>query len=187
MGRLLDDALRDAKELAPSLIDIGTQGAAEKDGSIPGVGDVSKDKKKGCGERELHISLSRPTYLRAHQREDLKRAIKAVAKAHAPYVHGISMRYESNSPGAVRFKASFATFSELMNDEKTRTFLTLEVGAGHNEVSHSSVRHILEVLVLNYQVVSSSHRSPHPCSPRYPSARILFGSTLSRVHWLGSS
>jgi len=33
-----------------------------------------------------------------------------------------------------RFKASFATFSELTNDERTRTFLTLEVGAGHNEL-----------------------------------------------------
>ncbi|KAF7982875.1 hypothetical protein HWV62_25110 [Athelia sp. TMB] len=116
LGRLLDDALRDAKELVPSLIDIGTQGAAERHVSIPGVGDASENKVR-CGERELHISLSRPTYLRAHQREDLKRAIKAVAKACAP----------------VRFKASFATFSELTNDEKTRTFLTLEVGAGHNE------------------------------------------------------
>ena len=32
------------------------------------------------------------------------------------------------------FDASFATFSELQNDEKTRTFLTIEVGGGHNEV-----------------------------------------------------
>jgi U6 snRNA phosphodiesterase len=32
------------------------------------------------------------------------------------------------------FKASFATFSALNNDENTRTFLTLEVGAGHETV-----------------------------------------------------
>ena len=32
------------------------------------------------------------------------------------------------------FTASFATLSELVNDEKTRTFLTFEVGAGHDEV-----------------------------------------------------
>lgn len=30
--------------------------------------------------------------------------------------------------------ASFATFSNLTNDERTRTFLCLEVGAGHREV-----------------------------------------------------
>lgn len=33
-----------------------------------------------------------------------------------------------------RFIVSFATLSELINDEKTRTFLTLEVGAGYHEV-----------------------------------------------------
>lgn len=32
------------------------------------------------------------------------------------------------------FDASFATFSELTNDERTRAFLALEVGAGHGEV-----------------------------------------------------
>lgn len=35
-----------------------------------------------------------------------------------------------------RFRASFAMFSELTNDERTRTFLTMEVGAGHLEVSN---------------------------------------------------
>lgn len=34
-----------------------------------------------------------------------------------------------------RFPASFATLAELTNDEQTRTFLTLEVGAGHLEAS----------------------------------------------------
>ena len=33
-----------------------------------------------------------------------------------------------------RFQVSFATFAELTNDERTRTFLSLEVGAGHHEV-----------------------------------------------------
>lgn len=33
---------------------------------------------------ELHVSLSRPTYLRAQQREDFKRAVKAVAKSQHP-------------------------------------------------------------------------------------------------------
>jgi len=37
------------------------------------------------------------------------------------------------------FDASFTTFSELTNDERTRTFLALEVGAGHGEVIELSV------------------------------------------------
>ncbi|KZP06104.1 hypothetical protein FIBSPDRAFT_876858 [Athelia psychrophila] len=114
LGRLLDDVQLDAREMVPSLIEIGV--LEGKDEVANDAGDAGKGRKKRRGERELHVSLSRPTYLRAHQREDLKRAIKTVAKAHAP------------------FKASFATFSALTNDEKTRTFLTLEVGAGHNEL-----------------------------------------------------
>jgi hypothetical protein len=34
-----------------------------------------------------------------------------------------------------RFTASFATFAHLTNDERTRNFLTLEIGAGHEKVS----------------------------------------------------
>jgi hypothetical protein len=32
--------------------------------------------------QELHLSLSRPISLRAHQREGLKRAVKNIAKTH---------------------------------------------------------------------------------------------------------
>ncbi|KAI0325050.1 hypothetical protein GY45DRAFT_1330864 [Cubamyces sp. BRFM 1775] len=68
------------------------------------------------GSIELHISLTRPTFLRAHQRNDFKRAVQKAAKSKR------------------KFSASFATLSELTNDERTRTFLTLEVGAGHDEL-----------------------------------------------------
>ncbi|KAH9891950.1 hypothetical protein C8Q73DRAFT_746942 [Cubamyces lactineus] len=68
----------------------------------------------GVDSVELHISLTRPTFLRAHQRNDFKRAVQKAAKSKR------------------RFAASFATLSELTNDERTRTFLTLEVGAGHD-------------------------------------------------------
>jgi U6 snRNA phosphodiesterase len=37
-------------------------------------------------EGELHISLSRPTYLRAHQRGDLKMAVKASSRKSHPCV-----------------------------------------------------------------------------------------------------
>ncbi|KAK7048140.1 U6 snRNA phosphodiesterase [Favolaschia claudopus] len=78
---------------------------------VPSLHDFwSNDSKP-----ELHISLSRPIYLRAHQREEIKRAVKNVADKSPP------------------FTASFAHVSELINDERTRIFLALEVGAGHHE------------------------------------------------------
>ncbi|KIJ14922.1 hypothetical protein PAXINDRAFT_99726 [Paxillus involutus ATCC 200175] len=100
---LLEDVLTFAKEPVPSLHAIGRQ----SDGQPAGV---------RATRWELHISLSRPLFLRAHQREEFKRAIQQVASSLAP------------------FDASFATFSELTNDERTRTFLALEVGAGHVEL-----------------------------------------------------
>ncbi|KAI0345677.1 hypothetical protein BDW22DRAFT_1353253 [Trametopsis cervina] len=71
---------------------------------------------ENIGEREMHISLTRPVYLRAHQRDDFKTALRTIAKGCSP------------------FHASFATFAELTNDERTRTFLTAEIGAGHSEL-----------------------------------------------------
>ncbi|ETW82096.1 hypothetical protein HETIRDRAFT_122905 [Heterobasidion irregulare TC 32-1] len=68
------------------------------------------------GDSELHISLSRPIFIRSHQREDVKRAVKSLASAHCP------------------FAASFAALAALTNDEHTRTFLCMEVGAGHLEL-----------------------------------------------------
>jgi hypothetical protein len=39
------------------------------------------------------------------------------------------------------FSVSFATFSEITNDEQTRMFLIMEVGAGHHEVHRSLMAH----------------------------------------------
>lgn len=78
---------------------------------------------KTMGNLELHISLSRPILLRAHQREEVKKAVKRIA-------HSVSS-----------FDASFATFTEFTNDENTRTFLAMEIGAGHLEL-----RNILDLL-----------------------------------------
>lgn len=33
-----------------------------------------------------------------------------------------------------RFSLSLTSFAELQNDERTRAFLTVEIGAGHHEV-----------------------------------------------------
>jgi len=100
LGKLLDDIFQDAAMTTPTL---------------KTVWSTTSNK------RELHISLSRPTYLRAHQREDLKRAVQTISKRFSP------------------FSVSFATFSELINDERTRTFLTIEVGAGHHELQAISL------------------------------------------------
>ncbi|KAH7885136.1 U6 snRNA phosphodiesterase Usb1 [Phlebopus sp. FC_14] len=105
---LVEDALAFSRASVPSLCAIGRQD------------DNSQNESTSAASNrlELHISLSRPLFLRAHQIEDFKRAIKQVASSQDP------------------FNASFATFSELTNDERTRMFLALEVGAGHAELSH---------------------------------------------------
>jgi U6 snRNA phosphodiesterase len=146
LGKLLDDVVKEARELVPDLWDVGFLDVNEE-----GVADAELDgkRKKKKGERELHVSLSRPTYLRAHQRDELKRAVKTLAKNHPPYVfiHSFfSHQFRSTCVGNIfrhRFKSSFATFSELTNDERTRTFLTLEIGAGHHEVSSSSLLFVI--------------------------------------------
>ncbi|KAL4070024.1 hypothetical protein V8B97DRAFT_2049766 [Scleroderma yunnanense] len=92
--------------------------------------DIVRPSRRSAGEHsktmanlELHISLSLPILLRAHQREEFKQAVRRVAQSVPP------------------FDASFAALNELTNDESTRTFLAMEVGAGHIEL-----RHILDLL-----------------------------------------
>uniref|UniRef100_A0A0W0G084 U6 snRNA phosphodiesterase 1 n=1 Tax=Moniliophthora roreri TaxID=221103 RepID=A0A0W0G084_MONRR len=63
---------------------------------------------------ELHISLSRPVFVRGHQREEIKRCVRQIA--------------QSNSP------ASFSSFSVFTNDEKTRSFLAVDIGGGFKEL-----------------------------------------------------
>ncbi|KAG2065043.1 hypothetical protein BDR04DRAFT_1109161 [Suillus decipiens] len=105
---LIDEVLNVIKEMVPAAHAIGEIDTCEKSGGLV-VNNFHR-------VRELHLSLTRPIFLRAHQREEFKQAIKLIASRRAP------------------FQASFATFSELTNDERTRAFLSLEVGAGHNEL-----------------------------------------------------
>lgn len=58
--KIIQDILCDAKQVVPSLRDIWPS--------------------EGPKRHELHVSLSRPIFLRAHQREDLKRAVKNIAQ-----------------------------------------------------------------------------------------------------------
>ena len=60
--KLVQEIFLDAKEVVPTLHEFWP------DGQRP----------------ELHISLSRPIFLRAHQREELKRSVKNVAQLQKP-------------------------------------------------------------------------------------------------------
>ena len=194
LGILLDEVARDAKELVPSLWDVGFLCDRAEDKEDIESGGSAKRKK---GERELHVSLSRPTYLRAHQREELKRAVKTLAEAHAPYVS----IYLISAPTPLnvycnyychRFKASFAAFSELTNDERTRTFLTLEVGAGHSEVSFLFVSRLDIAIKGELYTHLAVLPAPHSVgiintnSPLIPPKRILYGPKISCINRMGS-
>jgi hypothetical protein len=61
--KLVRTVLDDSKEMVPTLQEIS---------------------QLDDGRRELHISLSRPIFLRAHQREQLKAAVRNVAREHPP-------------------------------------------------------------------------------------------------------
>jgi len=65
LNKVMRDVLDDAKTVVPTLNDLWSAGELPK-------------------KPELHISLSRPTYLREHQREVLKRAIKTISRRFTP-------------------------------------------------------------------------------------------------------
>jgi hypothetical protein len=65
---------------------------------------------------EQHVSLSRCVFLKEHQLEPFSRNIQSCLS------------------NIKRFKISFAQLAQLTNDEKTRSFLTLEIGQGYQEV-----------------------------------------------------
>lgn len=64
----LNQVINRAKEEVPILHTIGGIQVADSD------------------ERELHISLTRPIYLRAHQRDEFKTTVRTVARNHRAYV-----------------------------------------------------------------------------------------------------
>ncbi|EPB83698.1 hypothetical protein HMPREF1544_09548 [Mucor circinelloides 1006PhL] len=76
---------------------------------------------------EQHISLSRPVYLRKYQLTPFTRSIKAALR------------------DIQRFDVSFAQISHLTNDEKTRSFLTLEIGHGYNQL-HKCMKFVDNVM-----------------------------------------
>lgn len=94
LGEILSSAFDTAKTKVPTLYPTGLED----------------------GRWELHISLSRPTFLWTHQREEFKNAVRCAAASNRGW--GLS----------------FAEFIKLENDDHTRVFLAIQVGAGHEEV-----------------------------------------------------
>jgi RNase P protein component len=145
------DILSDAKEVVPALHPIWPADARRP---------------------ELHVSLSRPIFLRAHQREEFKRTVKRIAQLQKPSVRLLTTRLHLIIPSHTSFQVSFTTLSELTNDEKTRTFLTIEIGAGFPDASLHSFRLSL-VYLAACNADAQPMRGPFTCLEVYPSTRIL--------------
>lgn len=110
-----------------------------------------------------HLSLTRPIYLRAHQRGILKQAVREVTKKVPKCVYGsVQRRHSGHNAEWLRFKASFASFVVLDNDNKTRSFLALEIGAGHDLVSpmDSGFQHLTVTVQGDVRVTQTN-----PCEP----------------------
>ena len=73
LAQLLRDVFSTAREAVPSLHPIGLELGSRPSGA-PETADTSL---------ELRISLTRPIYLRAHQRDEFKTALRQIAKRSA--------------------------------------------------------------------------------------------------------
>lgn len=91
-----------------------------------------------------HLSLSRPVPMRAHQRDDFRREVRKAAQK------------------CDQFPASFVRLTTLTNDDKSRTFLCVEIGAGHKEfqaLSQSLTSHLASLRQLPYYAQPRFHIS----------------------------
>jgi len=95
LGEMLSNAFHAAKAKVPTLHPIGLDN----------------------GRWELHISLSRPTLLWTHQRDEFKNAVRRVATSHQGWA------------------LSLTEFIKLENDDHSRVFLAIQVGAGHEQLA----------------------------------------------------
>ena len=69
------------RRIVERAVDIARKGEGSSGTSIDVHMLGSSDENVAC---ELHVSLTRPCFLRAHQREEMKRAVRDVAKACPP-------------------------------------------------------------------------------------------------------
>ncbi|CAE7208838.1 unnamed protein product [Rhizoctonia solani] len=90
-----------------------------------------------------HLSLSRPVPLRAHQRDGFRKEVRKAALERT------------------QFLASFAQLTTLTNEDQSRTFLCVEIGAGHNEV----VPWIIAVAIGSFGIAQTATLLPPASFP----------------------
>ncbi|EPQ26528.1 uncharacterized protein PFL1_05850 [Pseudozyma flocculosa PF-1] len=113
LDRTIDRCHRDAREaFATRFQPIGSRPPDPANGGHPG--EVTCERP--------HISLTRPILLRAHERTMF---VQEAAQAVRAASHAFNMQ---------RFPVSFSRLDHLVNDDRTRDFLVLEVGAGWKEL-----------------------------------------------------
>ncbi|KAG8949780.1 poly(U)-specific 3'-to-5' RNA exonuclease [Tulasnella sp. 424] len=113
---------------------------------VPEMHSLVPDTRNGTkagpnGSPSLHISLSRPIYLRAHHRDDFRVGVQSAARTQN------------------RFTLSFARISSFVNDENTRIFVSVEVGAGHTEL-----KQLTDSLT---PFIKGLHQEPYYSTPRF--------------------
>lgn len=123
------DGIRELSKIVKQALDTLTRSEPLIHPMIKDFEKCITDETRDC---ELHISLSRPVYLFHQQREMFKQSVKSMASSHAT------------------FSASFASFTAFENDEKTRAFVAMEIGAGHSEL-RKLVDHLTPTLRGLYQ------------------------------------
>ena len=69
------------RRIVERAVDIARKGEGDSGTSVDIHMVGSSDENVAC---ELHVSLTRPFFLRAYQREEMKRAVRDIAKAHPP-------------------------------------------------------------------------------------------------------
>ncbi|KAG9027305.1 poly(U)-specific 3'-to-5' RNA exonuclease [Tulasnella sp. UAMH 9824] len=93
------------------------------------------------GLNPLHVSLSRPIYLRAHHRDEFRIGVQSAARKQHQFV------------------LSFAGISSFVNDDRTRIFISVEVGAGHAQLTQ-----LTDSLTPS---IKRLHQEPYYSTPRF--------------------
>ncbi|KZT60286.1 hypothetical protein CALCODRAFT_480806 [Calocera cornea HHB12733] len=117
LHKTLRALLARAKARCPTLHSLLDPPARAAPAPDPG-GSTHSNPAQDSPPEELHISLTRPLFLRAHERRPFLASVRRAVRSHS----------------ASRFDLSFADLAVLENDERTRAFLTCEVGAGFTEL-----------------------------------------------------
>ncbi|KAK3829467.1 MAG: hypothetical protein JOS17DRAFT_215674 [Linnemannia elongata] len=114
-----------ARSLAPSTISM-----LQSVESLKKRGDVSVEAESAEDATELHISLTRPIYL------------QELHLGH--FVSDIRDTFKSRK----RFNVNFSGVQSFSNDDQTRSFLSLRVGAGHAQLENLVAE--MDVIVQRY-------------------------------------